>query len=220
MQFYKMGDDGQIKELPNIYEKYFGQKTDGTFVEVGAYDGYKWSNTWGLMELGWNGVNAEPHPTNFENLVKNCTPYPNVICFNIAIGKNKEAKLYLSHAISTTSEEQANVYRECKWFAGSESVIDVPMITLDALLESAEVPIGFEILVVDTEGTEFEVLESFSINKWLPKMVIVEAHELHPTKGFNRYAEQINKYFETNGYDKIYCDIINNIYVDRRINGN
>jgi len=220
MQFYKMGEDGQIKELPDIYEKYFGKKIDGTFVEIGAYDGYEWSNTYGLMTLGWNGIEVEANPDIFPRLVNNCKPYPNIISFNIAVGKDSICNLYSNGAISTTSKEQSNIYRNCDWFHGNEKIIQVPMVTLDHILESNGIKSGFEVLVVDTEGTEFEVLESFSINKWQPKMVIVEAHELHPTKGFNRYAKQINKYFEMSGYDKIYCDIINNIYVDRRINGN
>jgi hypothetical protein len=32
-----------------------GQKRDGTFLEVGAYDGYAVSNTLGLEEIGWTG---------------------------------------------------------------------------------------------------------------------------------------------------------------------
>jgi FkbM family methyltransferase len=211
MSFYQMGNNAQIEGLSEIYEKYFGQKTDGTFVEIGAYDGYEWSNTWGLMILGWKGIAVEPNPNTFQQLIGNCTD--KIICCNAAIGKDSVCKLRLSGGISTTSEEQSNIYKECDWFSGNEQVVEVPMVTLDALLETFEMKEEFEVLVVDTEGTELEVLETFDIDKWKPKMVIVEAHELHPTKGFNRHATEINKYFEKHNYTKIYCDIINNIYV-------
>jgi len=206
-----MGHDVQITGLSDIYEKYFGQKTDGTFVEIGAYDGYEWSNTWGLMSAGWRGVEVEPNPYVFKSLINNCTE--KIICCQVAVGKSDSCQLRLSGAISTTSAEQTNIYKECDWFTGNEQVIDVPMVKLDELLEKLEIPEEFEVLVVDTEGTELEVLETLDIDKWKPAMCIVEAHELHPTKGFNRYAPLINKYFDEHNYIKIYCDIINNIYI-------
>jgi FkbM family methyltransferase len=212
MSFYQMGNNAQIEGLSEIYEKYFGQKTDGTFVEIGAYNGYEWSNTWGLMQLGWIGVEIEPNPIMFQQLVNNCSS--NIICYNYAVGKNSTCKLHLSGAISTTSEEQVNIYTECDWFTGHEQIIEVPMITLEQILDDAGIVKGeFDVLVVDTEGTELEVLETFDIEKWKPKLCLIEAHELHPIQGFNRNAQKINEYFEKHNYTKIYCDIINNIYV-------
>jgi FkbM family methyltransferase len=212
MPFYQVGNNVQINGLSEIYQKYLGEKTNGTFVEIGAYDGYEWSNTWGLMQLGWSGVEVEPNPIMFQQLVSNCAS--NVICYNLAIGKSSICKLHLSGAISTTSEEQVNIYKECDWFTGYEQIIEIPMITLDQLLEDAKIiNSGFDVLVIDTEGTELEVLETFDIEKWKPKLCLIEAHELHPTKGFNRNAQKINEYFEEHNYKKIYCDIINNIYV-------
>lgn len=211
MSFYPMGKEVQINGLSEIYEKYFGEKTDGYYVEIGAYDGYEWSNTWGLMALGWSGLAVEPNPSMFDQLLQNCSE--KITCCKVAVGKNASCLLRISGAISTTSEEQTDIYRECEWYSGNEPMVEVPMVTLNKLLEDMQSPENFEVLVIDTEGTEFEVLETFDIDKWKPKMVIVEAHELHPTKGFNRHAPSINEYFEKHHYTKIYCDIINNIYV-------
>ena len=36
--------------------EYFAGKTDGRFVDVGAWSGATFSNVWALMELGWSGV--------------------------------------------------------------------------------------------------------------------------------------------------------------------
>ena len=43
----------QIPHLNDFYQKYFGDLSHGTFVEVGGNDGYSWSNTW---HLGRNGL--------------------------------------------------------------------------------------------------------------------------------------------------------------------
>jgi hypothetical protein len=48
-------------------------------------------------------------------------------------------------------------------------------------------------------------------------MAIVEAQELHPAKELTLQAPFINKYFQDAGYEKIYCDEINNIYVRKDI---
>ena len=45
----------QIPNLADIYLENFGYKRDGYFVEVGAYDGVSWSNTFGLAAIGWGG---------------------------------------------------------------------------------------------------------------------------------------------------------------------
>ena len=44
MDFYEVNSDCQIKNLNKIYYDIFGKKTDGFFVEVGAFDGLSWSN--------------------------------------------------------------------------------------------------------------------------------------------------------------------------------
>ena len=52
IDFYGLSPTCQIPKLNTIYEMYFGQKNNGCFVEVGAYDGEYVSNTSG--EVNWN----------------------------------------------------------------------------------------------------------------------------------------------------------------------
>src|SRR5947209_8265810 len=59
---YKPYNDCQIPMLADIYMQHFGYKTNGTFVEVGAYDGESISNTVFLADIGWEGVYVEPIP--------------------------------------------------------------------------------------------------------------------------------------------------------------
>ena len=50
---------GQLKENALVWE-FFGRKTSGFFVEVGANDPFLFSQTWMLEEKGWTGVLVEP----------------------------------------------------------------------------------------------------------------------------------------------------------------
>ena len=65
-RFYKLSPTCQIRKLDIIYEQYFGRRTDGYFVEVGAYDGEYSSNTSGLADVGWFGYYIEPVPEYFQ----------------------------------------------------------------------------------------------------------------------------------------------------------
>src|ERR1700722_10964593 len=47
-------------EEKQLVLKFFGQKQNGTFVEVGANDPVAGSQTWLLEQNGWRGVLVEP----------------------------------------------------------------------------------------------------------------------------------------------------------------
>ena len=50
-------------ELENsLKEEFFQHSRSGFFVEVGANDPEKWSQTFHLEQLGWNGIVVEPQP--------------------------------------------------------------------------------------------------------------------------------------------------------------
>lgn len=54
--------------------RYFGS-TPGRFLDIGAYDGVRLSNTRALLELGWSGVLVEPSAANLVSLARNCEPF-------------------------------------------------------------------------------------------------------------------------------------------------
>ena len=52
--------------------KFYNDKRDGYFIELGASDGITLSNTYLLeKEFGWKGICAEPVPVKYEALCKN-----------------------------------------------------------------------------------------------------------------------------------------------------
>lgn len=64
------GEDGILEEILKRL------KIDkGTFVEFGAWDGKYLSNTYNILEKGWEGVYIEGHKERFEELQKNMTPF-------------------------------------------------------------------------------------------------------------------------------------------------
>ncbi len=204
--------ESQIGNLSQIYIDNIGYKTNGYYVEIGGYDGINFSNTYGLAKIGWLGLIFEPQPYIFETCVENYKEYPNVKMEKCCIGSyNGDIDLYVGGPLTTTSKEMVDKYKSLEWskglFMGDVYPIKSPIYTLDNILNKYNWPIEFDVLVIDTEGTELEVLKGFSIDKWKPKMMIIEVNETHQEK------IEINELLEKHNYKKIHEDSINSVYV-------
>lgn len=195
----------QIKDLANIYRKFLPEK--GWFVDVGAYDGVKYSNTKMLADNGWNGLCIEPlYHDRCMQAHKN-----NVIVEPCAVGATSgEVDIYIGEAISTTSENMYRLFQKKGWI-GNVPKKTVRQETLESLLVKHNIPIGFELLDIDVEGSEWEVLGNFPIQKWMPQMVIIELHDNNP--GYdNDFDADIIDYFDR-FYRIVWKDLTNTIYV-------
>lgn len=209
----------QIPSLPEIYFDHFGNLTNGTFVEVGAFDCHNWSNTFMLAELGFHGLYMEPHPEYFSKCLERYKDHPRIQLANLAVGNQSgTTKLFTGGSLTTIKEESVAAYNEISWARSSgldlEVFIECEIERLDTVLERFEISPGFEVLVIDVEGAEEDVLNGFSVNKWRPTMVIIETHEKLPERSLNWKAKMSDYFFiEQNGYRKIHADSINSIYV-------
>lgn len=75
----------QHDEEFKILEWFIGKKSDGRFLDIGAYDGKTFSNTRALFELGWSGVFVEPAAIPFRALVDEYGSNPKATLVNAAI---------------------------------------------------------------------------------------------------------------------------------------
>lgn len=64
---------------------FFKGKAEGTFLDLGAFDGVTGSNTRALAELGWTGVMVEASPFAFAELVEEMRPFQEVRLVNAAV---------------------------------------------------------------------------------------------------------------------------------------
>ncbi len=102
--FYPFSETCQIPKLSLIIEQYFGKGTNGTFIEVGAYDGEYVSNTSGLSDVSWNGIYFEPVPEYYERCKVRHANNENIRVVNTAVGdKDGELTMYVGGPISTAS---------------------------------------------------------------------------------------------------------------------
>ena len=209
----------QIPSLAEFYDETFGAKTNGLFVEVGAYDGRTVSNTAFLADLGWRGLYIEPVPEYAAVCAANHGKRVKVL--NAAIGATDgEVDIYVGDVFSTGLRSQRDLYAGLEWSQKShatECKITVGQFRLDTVLGATDIKPGFELLVVDVEGMEDQVFAGFDLAKWLPKMVIVELEDFHPDfKNIPKVVERctgIRRLMADNGYDERFCDHINTVFV-------
>lgn len=205
----------QVSGLADIYMEHIGYKSDGTFVEIGAYDGISWSNTFGLLVSGWKGVYFEPVPEYFARCTRNLEQFKNKIIINEAVGSYEgDVELFLGEAITTTKESIVDDYNNVDYFKGilnKDRKITSKINTLNNQLEKLKLE-SIDVMSIDVEGAEIDVLNGFDIQKWRPTLVIIEMNEEDENEILHKGNDVINEYFFKNNYEKIYKDKINTIF--------
>lgn len=198
----------QIPNINAIYQRYF----DGTgvFVEVGANDGYSWSNTWHLAQAGWQGLYFEP----VEELANIC--WQKHICNNVeviqaAVGSfDGFTKLYTGEGATTSDYVARN--NTFGYGNSPDKFVMVPACTLNTALRDHEIPHDFDLLVIDVDGDEVGVLRGLDLSLWCPTMIIIETSKDHPNKSWRFNCQGIEARLKAQ-YQEIYHDHINSIFV-------
>lgn len=215
MSFYDFKGTEQFPPgvLSKLYEDCFGQKSDGVFVEVGAHDGSSWSHTYALVKLGWRGIHIEPVPWLAERCRKTMGKFTGQTVLECACGEREgETDLHYDDAQFGICGGTLNpsVLRK------ETQLLGVQMRTLDSILQSEGIQQGFDLLSIDVEFGEMRVLAGFTLNVWLPKMVIIELCEGHGGP-FEEYAKPARDYCEVAlpcaGYTKVHSNPINTVFV-------
>lgn len=191
--------------LNQIYLDAFGYKENGFFCEIGGYDGYEFSNTYGLSKLGWHGLYVEPVPHLMNQCKANHAFNPNIKYFERPVSDSYKPNVpfFVGDWASTLCMDVVKVNPHL-----SEGVFfNTDVYPLDMILERFEVPFGLDLVVIDTEGNDLNVLKGFTISKYQPKLVIVEYNQ----KRFDEFED----YFNKNDYELVLRDTVNLIY--RRI---
>lgn len=213
MKFLAPSLSCQIPDLNAIYQRYFDEP--GTFVEVGANDGYSWSNTWHLAQMGWRGLYFEPVAALAEKCAAKHAKN-NVTVIQAAVGSfDGKAKLYTGEG-ATTSD---HVARNNTFHYGNspDNFVMVPACKLNTVLEDEQIPHDFDLLVIDVDGDEVGVLRGIDLDLWRPIMVIIETCKTHTNQDWRFNCRGIEARLECH-YREIWHDHINSIFVRKDLN--
>lgn len=172
----------------------------GTFVDVGAHNGRRASNTLLLEQNGWRGVCIEPNPQSFAELMHE-RPLAKCVC--AAAGDKVGLETFHVHrkGLNSTLDLEGSIDFRIK--DGRKSGVDreeytpiiAPMFPLEDILDNVgfDPPIG--VLSIDTEGAEMRVLEGLDLNHWKPRIILIEAHSYADVRGLMKYFDRYNYKF-------------------------
>ena len=169
-----------------ILKDFFRDRRGGVFVEVGANHHERFSNTYYLETvLGWSGVAIEPQ-VKFAAGYREHRPRTTFVPLFISDVSNQQATLYVNG-----NDAVASGVKEFTEHWGEVTPTTATTSTLDDVLDRLEIA-HVDFLSMDIELAEPQALAGFSINRFAPNLVAVEAHP--PIR------QQILDYFARNNY--------------------
>jgi FkbM family methyltransferase len=189
---------GQDLDVLNLYSN----KRSGTFIEIGASDGIRLSNTYLLEQLGWKGICVEPIPEKFELLKKNRKSINvNKAVYNVSGQDIKFTVAPYSFLSGITSE--IDTFHEVK---NTGTTISVKTISLNDLISQSGLPTFIDYLSLDTEGSEYEILKALDFSKYKFGTIHVEHNFVMPKRQYIRSLLFSNGYrfLKQNRHDDYY----------------
>lgn len=194
-----------------IIDHFVDHKKNGFYVDIGAYDPHRFSNTKRFYLKGWQGINIEPNIKNFQKFKRQRLRDTNI---NMGIGKST-GKLtfyeFVPDTLSTFSKKEADSYlRQGYSLAGRNNVNVSP---LRNILKKYVKKKKIDFFSIDTEGMEMEVLETNDWTRFKPRVICIES-ALHRSNDKNlKRVSSIEAFLRHESYDKVYENETNSIFV-------
>jgi FkbM family methyltransferase len=169
-----------------ILKDFFQDRRNGVFVDVGANHYQTGSNTYYLETvMGWSGVAIEPQvkfAADYQEHRRRTTFVP-LFMSNVS---NQQATLYVTDFDGVASYDREFTER---WGEVTPTITTTS--TLDDVLDRLKIN-RIDFLSMDIELAEPQALAGFSIKRFKPSLVAVEAHA--------EVRQQILDYFALNEY--------------------
>jgi FkbM family methyltransferase len=159
-----------LQDLWVLYE--LREKRSGFFVEFGAADGIRLSNTYLLEKsYGWSGILAEPLPKWHSTLIENRSAAVDRRCVWTSTGERIEF-LNMDEDDLSTAKQYSDTIRARHATVKNSLLIDT--VSLNDLLSTHKAPRDIDFMSIDTEGSELEILRSFDFSRFNVNLIAVE----------------------------------------------
>lgn len=202
----RMAGPKLLRAFASVYPRPF-------FVELGANDGIQHDFLRPfVISRPWSGIMVEPVPYVFERLRANYAGFDRVILENAAIS-DRDGTLPFYH-LAPASEHDRQLLPQ--WYDGIGSFsretvlrhaqhipdvedrlvrVQIPALTFSSLLERHGVK-ELDLLVIDTEGYDWEIIRHLDLSRHAPKLLVYEHFHLHPSE-----RTACRKHVERGGYE-------------------
>ena len=193
--------EGEDMILRRLFEK---QKT-GFYVDVGAHHPKRFSNTYFFYKLGWRGINVDAMPGS---MIAFNRMRPRDINIEKPVSNKKQLLTYYAFnepALNGFSKELSEE-RDGKGSYFVKFTKDIETSTLEEILDNNLPKVqSIDFLSIDVEGLDFNVLRSTNLEKYHPKVILVEIlnssladiqiskiYQFLTDAGYELYAKTVN----------------------------
>jgi len=174
-------------------------KKNGYFVDFGGTNGIDLSNSYMLeLDYNWRGIIAEPGKKWHNDLFFNRKCIIDTRCVwsesNKKLLFNQTNDAALSTIDNFSNSDSHSKAREIgeKYYVDTISLID--------LLNFHSAPRDIDYLSIDTEGSEFDILNAFDFNQYNIKVITCEHN-------YTSNRSKINSLLKNNGYEQKFSNI-------------
>ena len=206
--YSQFGEDCQIV-------RFFGKDWRGVFVDVGANDGLHGSNSYLLEHNGWRGFLVEPN-ARLAEFCRNTRPR-SIVINKAAVGDPHvhEVEVFEYYGVHHTHDNYDGLSSVGSpsalhhiAVAGGATVrrVSVPAATLDHMLEELRFEGTTDLVSIDVEGLELEVLKGFSLNRYRPRLLIIEDNSIGEDT-------RVVSYLASQGYLRVHRTGVNDWFV-------
>lgn len=150
----------------------------GTFLDVGAYNPFKFSNTRALFERGWKGAFIEPSDPCRKSLTDEYGDNPEIEIYDICLGNKTEAvKFYDSQGDALSSTDPAHVQKWKSNYGSKFTETTRNMISVEQFMKITKFDhFNFINIDVENDSLALEILKSFDLSD--TQMVCIEVSNL------------------------------------------
>lgn len=192
------------KFLPDIKE--------GFYIDIGAHDPHRNSNSQPFYELGWRGIDIEP-TKHWADVLKEAHP-ENVVIEAVVGSVNGIVDFFVPDVepmhwqIATTKQAWVE-WNKLRVPGEQWKTIQVSQISLDTVFEQ-HVPehVTVDFISIDVEGAEEEVIRGWSVGKYKPRVLCIESEVQAEAPKWNIWESMILPY-----YNFVHFDSCNRFYV-------
>ena len=177
---------------------------NGFYVDIGAFEGFCRSNTYPLQTIGWSGICVEPIPhRNWGKrlqlskgtciLVKDIVYNDNNLILDWAYNHN-------CGGVLIDNKKKSKIVKQIG-----------PTKTLEKILDENNSPKFINFIDIDTEGSEYKIIEKFPFDKYKFGIIMIE---------YNNdlvQHEHIKNLLENNNYKLVAYDNIDMFFVNNSL---
>lgn len=153
-------------------------KNNGFYIDIGAYDGLDSgeapNQTKFLEDIGWSGICIEAHPIVFMKLKQN----RKCICHNAIIYKDESEydMCWISpdRCGNGIKENMPPTHYEKHLLQYGLIINKMKTIHLESILDMYDIPEQIDFLKIDTEGSDFIIVQSLSFTKYIYDYILIE----------------------------------------------